>query len=44
MALLHDAGGSGAVSVVRVVGEPVDSEAVLTGTWAGGSGVLAALR
>ncbi|MBA2954734.1 hypothetical protein GON03_10395 [Nocardioides sp. MAH-18] len=36
-------GGGDEVSVVRVVGEPVDSEAVLTGTWAGGSGVLAAL-
>lgn len=35
--------GGGEVAVVRVVGEPVDSEAVLTGTWAGGSGVLAAL-
>jgi hypothetical protein len=38
-------GAPGEVVVVRVVGEPVGSDdAVLTGTWAGGSGVLAALR
>lgn len=33
----------GELVVVRVVGEPVSSQAVLTATWAGGSGVLAAL-
>ena len=36
------AGGSELV-VVRVLGEPVDADAVLTGTWPGGSGVLVAL-
>jgi hypothetical protein len=37
-------GGSGEVAVVRVVGEDVAPDAVLTGRWDGGSGVLAALR
>jgi hypothetical protein len=37
-------GAPGEVVVVRIVGEPVESDAVLTGTWDGGSGVLAALR
>jgi maltokinase-like protein len=36
------AGGSDLV-VVRVLGQAVDSEGVLTGTWPGGSGVLVAL-
>ena len=36
-------GASGDIAVVRVVGEPVESEAVLTGAWEGGAGVLAAL-
>jgi acetamidase/formamidase len=36
-------GQPGDVVVVRVVGEPVESEAVLTGAWDGGAGVLAAL-
>lgn len=41
------AGSGGApgdeIVVVRVVGEPVESEAVLTGAWDGGAGILAAL-
>src|SRR3954452_13919958 len=43
--VLGSGGLPGEVVVVRVVGGPVDSDdAVLTGTWTGGSGVLAGLR
>ena len=38
-----DAAGGAVLHVVRRVGEPVSSAATLTGTWDGGSGVLAAL-
>jgi Maltokinase N-terminal cap domain len=37
-------GAPGEVVVVRVVGEGAEGDAVLTGTWDGGSGVLAGLR
>lgn len=37
-------GAPGEVVVVRVVGEPAGSEAVLAGSWEGGSGILAWLR
>jgi len=37
-------GAPGEVAVVRVVGEDIGADAVLTGTWADGSGVLAGLR
>ncbi|RYJ01781.1 MAG: hypothetical protein EON52_20830 [Actinomycetales bacterium] len=37
-------GGPGEVVVVRVVGEDPECEAVLAGSWDGGSGILAALR
>src|ERR671921_287505 len=39
--LLRSADGA---VVVHVVGEPIDGDAVLTGSWDGGSGVLAVLR
>jgi hypothetical protein len=39
-----EAGEAGEVVVVHVVGEPIDGDAVLTGSWDGGSGVLAVLR
>jgi hypothetical protein len=35
---------AGEVEVVRVVGEPVEGDGVLTGSWEGGSGVLAVVR
>lgn len=37
-------GTPGEVAVVHVVGEDVTADAVLTGTWDGGSGVLAVVR
>lgn len=37
-------GTPGEVTVVRVVGEDLHADAVLTGTWDGGSGVLAGVR
>lgn len=44
VAVLGSGGRPGEVVVVRRVGEPVDSDSVLTATWTGGSGVVAALR
>ena len=43
VSVVGSGGAPGDVAVVRVVGEPIGATAVLTGSWAGGSGVLAAL-
>jgi hypothetical protein len=44
VSVVGSGGAPGELVVVRVVGDQVESDAVLTGTWDGGSGVLAALR